>query len=772
MPRRPRNPPDSTELAPFGELVFAELVDDDDPGPQQGEQAPRTAPNTPRLRQLRAAARRVAHCARTAACAIAGHVLPGLRHALPAARHWLRAGYMSDDEIRRRIINKPLEADLARRHEARTAVRRLENRMRRRLEDVAAYGLDASEKQTIRNLSLELRRRRNGLAALQSVPFTAEQPTDEQIRRARSLRAFGRFSTLVPILGAAGAVAASAPSVLLGAAPLLVAGGWWLTYHPLELVERPIPEDLLLPELAPPALESTVTSGTPGGNDPQEDLTPFPIAQATTPEEAGEALRRALLHERQDVAQVTEVTKEAWGWSARATFNTGTPDDLNKDDTYKGLITLLRLRRNGLLIEGDPDAGEACTVRMMQRSPFSPELVGDVPYRAPLSMSITEPADYGVSMDAKPLFFALAGLMLLMVADSGAGKSGVMLAMAEVVTACRDAAAFNLDPVGTGVGDLGEAITLNACMDDEKIVATLQFLLTLCSARARLRARYGWGNKWRVSPEHPAIVVLVDEWAQLAAQAKALLIRLLLVGRKEAIWVIGGSQFGTKDWLGEAVGPKLSGKLFGSCRRVDVTELLGGGALAEGYRADLLRAATHTEVNDAGQIYAQGLPGVPDRPVRYKVREVTAAYAAQIGAERAAAGLPDLTHTLAEAALVDEWRALLDFLAADAPAEGQHRSVELPDFVRVLREAFTREGDPAYLTYDQLHPYLRAYDAERWGRWDDKSDIDRIRELGKAVRRELDVVQVKLSSERIRELDGAPRGFYLSALEEAVEDLR
>ncbi|MCX4682328.1 hypothetical protein OG413_44915 [Streptomyces sp. NBC_01433] len=772
MPRRPRNPPDSTELAPFGELVFAELVDDDDPGPQQGEQAPRTAPNTPRLRQLRAAARRVAHCARTAACAIAGHVLPGLRHALSAARHWLRAGYMSDDEIRRRIINKPLEADLARRHEARTAVRRLENRMRHRLEDAAAYGLDASEKQTIRNLSLELRRRRNGLAALQSVPFTAEQPTDEQIRRARSLRAFGRFSTLVPILGAAGAVAASAPSSLLGAAPLLAAGGWWLTYHPLELVERPIPEDLLLPELAPPALESTVTSGTPGGNDPQEDLTPFPIAQATTPEEAGEALRRALLHERQDVDQVTEVTKEAWGWSARATFNTGTPDDLNKDDTYKGLITLLRLRRNGLLIEGDPDAGEACTVRMMQRSPFSPELVGDVPYRAPLSMSITEPADYGVSMDAKPLFFALAGLMLLMVADSGAGKSGVMLAMAEVVTACRDAAAFNLDPVGTGVGDLGEAITLNACMDDEKIVATLQFLLTLCSARARLRARYGWGNKWRVSPEHPAIVVFVDEWAQLSAQAKALLIRLLLVGRKEAIWVIGGSQFGTKDWLGEAVGPKLSGKLLGSCRRVDVTELLGGGALAEGYRADLLRAATHTEVNDAGQLYAQGLPGVPDRPVRYKVREVTAAYAAQIGAERAAAGLPDLTYTLTEAGLVDEWQGLIDFLAADAPAEGQHRSVGLPDFVRVLREAFTREKDPAFLTYDQLHPHLRAHDADRWGRWDDKSDIDRIRELGKAVRRELDAAQVELSSERIRELDGAPRGFYLSALEEAVEDLR
>ncbi|MFC7917602.1 hypothetical protein [Streptomyces sp. NPDC057386] len=767
--QHPHDPADSTELAPYGELVFAEIVDEDEPGPQRETQDP---PADERVPRSSTAARRVAHCARTAAAAIAGQILPGLRNALSAARHWLRVGYMSDDEIRRRIVNRPLEADRARREEALAAVHRLEKKLQRRLEDAAAYGLEAAEKQAIRDLSRELRRRRNGLDALQSVPFTPEQPTPEQIRRARSLMALGRFSALLPVLGVAGLVAASIPSTLLAAAPVLAAAGWWLTHHPLELAERPVPEDLLLPELDLPALKAPETPGSAPADETEEDLTPFPIAQATTPGEAGEALHRALLHEGQDVDQVTDVTQEPWGWSARVSFKTGTPDDLNKDDTYKGLITLLRLRRNGLLIEGDPDAGEACTVRMMQRSPFSPELVGDVPYRAPLSMSILDPADYGVSMDAKPLAFALAGLMLLMVADSGAGKSGVMLAMAEVVTACKDAVAFNLDPVGTGVGDLGEAITLDACMDDEKIVATLKFLLlTLCPARARQRARYGWGNKWRVSPEHPAIVVFVDEWAQLSAQAKTLLIRLLLLGRKEAIWVIGGSQFGTRDWLGEAIGPKLSGKLLGACRRVDVTELLGGGAIAEGYRADLLRAATHTEVNDAGQLYAQGLPGMPDRPVRYQVREVTAQYAARIGAERAAAGRPDLTFTLDEAGLLDAWHELLELLDSGTPAAEQGGAEPLPGIVRILREAFTLEHDPAYLTYDQLHSHLRRHDADRWGRWDDKSDIDRLRELGKALRRELDASQVDLSSERIRELDGSPRGLYLSALKEAIEAL-
>ncbi|MGW1616421.1 hypothetical protein ACWCQZ_44640 [Streptomyces sp. NPDC002285] len=367
----PHDPADSTELAPYGELVFAEIVDDDDPGTQRETQEP---PADERVPRSWTAARRVAHCARTASAAIASQILPGLRHALAAARHWLRVGYMSDDEIRRRIVNRPLEADRARREEALTAVRRLENKLRRRLEDAAAYGLEAAEKQAIRDLNRELRRRRNGLDTLQSVPFTAKQPTPEQIHRARSLMALGRFSALLPVLGTAGLVAASSPATLLAAAPVLAAVGWWLTHQPLELAERPVPEDLLLPELDAPAPKATESSGNAPEDETEEDLTPFPIAQATTPDEAGEALHRALLHEGQDVDQVTGVTQEPWGWSARVSFKTGTPDDLNKEDTYKGLITLLRLRRNGLLIEGDPDAGEACTIRMIQHSPFSPEL--------------------------------------------------------------------------------------------------------------------------------------------------------------------------------------------------------------------------------------------------------------------------------------------------------------------------------------------------------------------------------------------------------------
>jgi hypothetical protein len=754
---------------PAIDYAWAEFVDDD-PGPASAT----TAPNADRPgNQDRNSPQpsRAAHAISTALRTAAGHTLPGLRHAVAVLGHWTALRYISDEEIRRRLVKRHLDAYVAQRDDTRHDLERLGNKVRRLSRDAADFGLTVEERRSLVDVSRNLQHRRNAGAALARIPFdaVAVQPTRAQIRRARSLRAAGRFvGVILPASVAAVGLVVSLPLSGLLALPVLAAGAWWLGRHPITLAERPIPADLMASELAPPALDASEADA-----EDLAELAPYPLAQATTADEAAEALRRAIVHEGGDVAEVTQATREPWGWSAYVRFATGSPDDLNKEDTYKGIITLLKIRRNGLLIEGDPDAGDACTVRMLQRDPFTPELVGPVPYRPPLSASITDLADVGVGMDASSLEFALAGLMLLMVADSGGAKSGVMLALAEAATATRDAVVVNLDPVGTGIGDLGGAITLDATMDDDLICAVLEFFLRLCSARARQRARYGWGNKWRVSDQHPAFCLFLDEWPQLSDKAKNLWIRYLLLGRKEALWGYGASQFGTKDHLGEAIGPKLSGKLLGACRRVDVTELLGAGALAEGYRADLIRPATHTAINDAGQIYGVGLPGMPNRPIRYKIREITANYAARVGAERCTAGLPDVTHTLQEAGLLADWHRLLARCAEASgatPASHGTEQPQAPDILLRLRAAFTAEGDPAWLTLHQIHAtHLRASDPGLWGRWDGQPDRDRLREVGKALSRMLREAGADLPSTRIVELDDRPRGYYLTALEDAVQ---
>uniref|UniRef100_A0AAU2AGR7 FtsK domain-containing protein n=1 Tax=Streptomyces sp. NBC_00093 TaxID=2975649 RepID=A0AAU2AGR7_9ACTN len=692
----------------------------------------------------------------------------GGRHAAASLRHILTTGHQSDDEIRRLLVQRQFGAYEEVRDTAREELDVVHSRITR-LERIGAEdGWTPEQRQEVKVLREERKGRTAALKDLMKAPFEPVQPTADQIKRARRAGSTRRFVALLVVIGLLGALLVSAPQLLLLVLPAAVAVLWWLGRRPPTLVQRPVPDRLLAqPELALSASAGTTAAGA------EEGPAPYAIADASTSEEAEEALRRAIVHEGGDLRDVTDGRREPWGWSARARFRTGSPDSLNEDKTYRNLITLLRLRRNGLLIEADPEAGDTCTVRMLVRSPFTPELVGSVPYRTPLSATIRDPFDLGVGMDTTKLMFSLAGLMLLMVGDSGSGKSGVMLAMAEAVTSTRDAVLINIDPAGTGVGDLGPAITLNACMDQDRIAAVFDFLHQLCSARARQRMAYGWGNKWRVSEEHPAMCVFVDEWPQLSEKNKKRLIKLLILARKEAIWFYAGSQFGTKDYLGDAIGPKLSGKLLGASRRVDTTELLGGGAIAEGYRSDLLRAATETDPGDAGQIYAHGLPGMANRPMRYQVREITPEHAARVGAERAAAGLPDVTHTLTEAGMIKDWNKLLKAEATvpvGPSAGGGDDELDVPHVLMIIAEAFVQEDDPEYLTLDQVHRYLRKDDAAKWGRWDDRDDQGRLRELGKALARELAKAKVQLSSERITEVEGQPRGFYAAAVQRALAD--
>jgi hypothetical protein len=763
---------DDSGLLPEVIVYQGEFVDDDEPQPHAGA-APAAAP--------RRTARRIAHAAATAARFTAACTLPGLRNAWALTVHWAALRYMTGDEIRRRIVKKQFDHFTERRDDAVTARDTTLKQLSKLVDKAAEDGLSSPEKNRLRDLGAEADRRRNGLQVLNAMPFTAAQPAAEQIARWRGTRGAVRFTlVVVPALGALVTVTAAAPISALVTGPALLGGGWWLTRHPIPLTPRPVPAELLIPELDAPAdyqldeprTDTPKKDGEAAPADPQaaqaEDLAaggeqaPGSLSEARTSEQAAAVLAGAVRAEGRDLAEVAKAVEEPWGWSFYVRFATGSPDELNKDDIYKALITRLRLRRNGLLIEGDPEAGDSAFVRALLRDPFAPDVVGPLPHRPPLSMSIVDAADFGVAMDGTPLVFSLAGLMLLMVADSGGGKSGVMLALAEAVTACRDAVALNLDPVGTGVGALGEAITLSACMDDELIQDVLDFLLALCSARARQRARYGWGNKWRVSEEHPAVVVFVDEWPQLSDEAKAKLVRGLLLGRKEAVWFEAGSQFGTRDYLGQAIGPKLSARLLGACRRVDVTELLGGGAIAEGYRADLLQAATHTQVNDAGQIYGVGLPGMPNRPIRYQVREVTDAQAAQLGVERAAAGLPDLTHTLTEAGL---WQQYQDLLARCRV--GSTLPPEPPAVLLTVREAFRAEQDPDALTVAQLAEHLIADDADRWSRWDNRAD--RLAMIGRHLRKALTDAGVELSSTRLRHLPGEPTGYLLADVKTALQ---
>jgi S-DNA-T family DNA segregation ATPase FtsK/SpoIIIE len=367
-----------------------------------------------------------------------------------------------------------------------------------------------------------------------------------------------------------------------------------------------------------------------------EGAKPFPLRNARTPDELAKCVLLAARAEGVPVVEVTDVVRQPWGWQCIVRVGEGTPEAIIEKSG--DLETKFDLPANG--VRPQPlQARRACAIlRLVDGDPFA--TAPGLPYRAPKSLSITDRFRIGTSVGGDPLELSLAGVMGLWVAASGGGKTGILQALAEGVTACRDNITIDLDPFGDGLEDLGDAVRITA-RSNEQIEAVLLFFLVMAKARARLRQKLGFGKKWKASPEHPAVTIFFDEFPKATDLAKKLTFELLLVGRKELIEVQIASQGGTRLYLGENFAQMVALKAVGPCKVGDTRAVFGDGAVKEGYLPHKLSPATATDAKDAGHIFIQGVPGMVDEPIEYAIHETPSAVLRQLGQERLEAGLLD-----------------------------------------------------------------------------------------------------------------------------------
>ncbi|MDH6126900.1 FtsK/SpoIIIE domain-containing protein [Kitasatospora sp. GP82] len=166
--------------------------------------------------------------------------------------HWASTADRSGDEVRRRIVAGQLEAFTERRTELRQALERETKAVVRLEEEAADGGLTQAQRGQLTLRREAARRLEKTLRDMQKVPFRGVQPTEKQIARARSLGRLRRGGALIGAAIAAVMLAVHQPQIgLLG---LVACAGvtWWTGAHPLRLTHRPIPAELLLPELDPP----------------------------------------------------------------------------------------------------------------------------------------------------------------------------------------------------------------------------------------------------------------------------------------------------------------------------------------------------------------------------------------------------------------------------------------------------------------------------------------------------------------------------------------
>ncbi|WP_149561531.1 hypothetical protein [Streptomyces cacaoi] len=468
----------------------------------------------------------------------------------------------------------------------------------------------------------------------------------------------------------------------------------------------------------------------------EPDPEPFALREAgRTPKVARDAMTLALRRHQAPVAEVSLPAETAYGWRYQLVLSSGTVADIIR--LLPRIATTLRVGASRILARAaDPDDAALVQIQVLTSDPFADPL--PYPERPPGSCSITTPVSIGLSIEGETTPVVLAGQHVLIVADTGGGKTGMVQALAEYATACADAAVVDIDPVKRGLKALAPCAVRRARTPQEA-EDVLDELLQL--ARDRIATLPPTQDSHHPTPDAPAVLAFLDEFPQLSDRGKTLAVQLLRTGREARVSIVLCTQDATRDALSDAIADVFGVRILMPCRAADVPLVVGlSDAVSRGWLPHhLIPSPDEHDPADAGKFYAI-TPRHRDPILRY-VSPLPPAEADRRARERVAAGLPTLTPSPA------------------VPPQA-------PEIARLLLKIFATEGDPPALPVARLADHLAAADPAVWGRWDGRKD--RTTMVGRTLRTELKKAGLDVPTVRLDSEPGRPTAYRLTDLHTAL----
>jgi len=289
-------------------------------------------------------------------------------------------------------------------------------------------------------------------------------------------------------------------------------------------------------------------------------------------------------------SQVMSAMVDLWGWRARFRLARGQTiqDVIAKIPAIEsGLGTF----RGAVRVYPTPDNhANRCELRVLDTDPHA----NAIPWPGPSVTSITEPIELGPFEDAVPCRVSFLRRHVLFGGATGAGKSGGLNVLIGNLSACCDVVLWGIDlKMGMELGPWLRCLDRLATTPDEAGVLLADAVAVL-EARAAVLA--GRGQRvWEPAPDMPALVVVIDEYAELvddAPEAVGQADSIARRGRAVAVSLIAATQRPTQKAMGQgAVRSQMDVRIcFRVRERRDVDLILGQGMLTAGWQANALDA--------------------------------------------------------------------------------------------------------------------------------------------------------------------------------------
>jgi S-DNA-T family DNA segregation ATPase FtsK/SpoIIIE len=379
-------------------------------------------------------------------------------------------------------------------------------------------------------------------------------------------------------------------------------------------------------------------------------------------------------------SRVLSAVVDVWGWRARMTLRAG--------QTVADVITHVPAIESGLgtrpgavRVEADPAHAGRFVMRVLAEDPHA----NAVPWPGPAARSVADPLPLGVFEDATDVGVPMLRRHVLIGGIAGAGKSGVLNAVVGNLVACPDVVLWGIDLKGGMELRPWAPCLARLATTPVEAAAMLRDAVRVLEARARAMGDTS-SRLWIPTERTPALVIVVDEYAELAEQSPDAVDHADSIarrGRAVAVTLLAATQRPTQQAMGKgAVRSQMDVRI---CLRVrerrDTDLILGQGMMAAGWHAHTLDAPGKFLVS------AEGFTE-PRRARAYLVTD------------------DDVRATVARYAID---RPALDSLSADALDEEEHdnNTDEMAtdgDPEGVLREAL-REAPENGLSVPQLMQY-------------------------------------------------------------------
>jgi S-DNA-T family DNA segregation ATPase FtsK/SpoIIIE len=292
-------------------------------------------------------------------------------------------------------------------------------------------------------------------------------------------------------------------------------------------------------------------------------------------------------------SRVMSAVVDLWGWRARISLRRG--------QTATDVIAKMPALESGLgttpgavRVEPDPARADHCLIRVLDADPHARAIAWPATVLDATPRTITAPIPLGLFEDASPVAVTLAHRHALIGGVAGAGKSGIINAILASLTGRPDIVLWGVDLKG-GM-ELGP---WTSCLDRLATTPTqaaglLADAVAILDTRAARLAEAGQ-RLWQPSPAEPALVVVIDEYAELSDDAPAAVGHADSIarrGRAVAVTLLVATQRPTQKAMGSgAVRSQMDVRV---CLRVrerrDVDLVLGQGMLAAGWHAHTLDA--------------------------------------------------------------------------------------------------------------------------------------------------------------------------------------